>query len=188
MIDQCVYDGIIIEIVGAMSNQDSIIVVRSHYVIAELYDSVSTSEHPLSVSASVIARWNHIILFHDPTSSASTTTNRAFGILCQRFLHAFDAGGLLLLRVIYFVLFKSAPRLSAIRADPTLVTYAAIRGTFFARLSCCLIPLVTRYHFVLCRFEVVEDKFSIILLGLRDRFMLIAQVLVEFLHFHSPQR
>jgi hypothetical protein len=94
MIDQCIYDGIIIEIVGAMSDQDRIIVVRSHYVIAELYNSVYTSEYPLSVSASVIASWDHCILFHDPTSSATTTTNRAFGILCQRFLHAFDAGGL----------------------------------------------------------------------------------------------
>jgi len=79
---------------GVMSDQDSIIVVRSHYVIAELYDSVSTNEHPLSVSASVIARWDHCILLHDPTSSATTTTNRAFGIPCQWFLHAFDAGGL----------------------------------------------------------------------------------------------
>jgi hypothetical protein len=47
MIDQCIYDGIIIEIVGAMSDQDRIIVVRSHYVIAELYNSVYTSEYPL---------------------------------------------------------------------------------------------------------------------------------------------
>jgi hypothetical protein len=57
MIDQCIYDGIIIEIVGAMSDQDRIIVVRSHYVIAELYNSVYTSEYPLSVSASVIASY-----------------------------------------------------------------------------------------------------------------------------------
>ena len=77
------------------------------------------------------------------------------------------------------MLFKSAPRLSAIRADPSLVTSAGIRGTFFARLSCYLIPLVTRHSLVLCRFEVVEELFSRSLLGFRDRFPLIAQVLVE---------
>jgi hypothetical protein len=40
---------------GVMSDQDRIIVVRNHYVITELYNSVSTSEYPLSVSTSVIA-------------------------------------------------------------------------------------------------------------------------------------